>query len=492
LNIKDRTIFGVFWNGFGKLVNQLVQFIIMVVLAKLLVPADFGVVGIALIFTRLITLINELGIAAAIVQKKEINDYEIANLFTASLLTGLVLSVVLCLSSPYLASFFNAKILDGVLKVISITLIIGALGVIQKSLLNRELKFKQIANVEIVGVVIYGVVSIVLALFNYSVWSIVFGIIANNVVITFLFWILSDWKPKLYLNFVQLKSLVNFGLNVLGSNFVNYAGANIASFVAGKFLGTSLLGIYTLANTIINQTIGRISFIVGRVMFPALSKMQDDNDRYVNAFLKVLQVITLISFPFLIWITILANPFITVVFGEKWKDAIFPLQVFALVNIVKTVGNNVSTILLSKGRSDIEFKWNVVNIILMLMILLFTVRYGLNAMVLGIAIFQFVGTFVIQKITYSLVDLTLTRVGLTVLPNFMSALAMGGMIALFSHLLQGFLSPTVFLITAAVLGVIFYAGFLMVFNIRQLKELKMSLEESMLFEKIKNIKSAIV
>lgn len=492
MNLKDKTIFGVFWNGLGKLVNQFVQFLIMAVLAKLLVPADFGIIGIALIFTRLITILNEFGIAAAIVQKKEIDDYDIAALFTASLLSGIILLLILYFGAPYLAAFFDTAVLDKVLKTISITLLIGAMGIIPKALLNRGMKFKIIANIEIAGVIVYGVVSISMAILDYKVWSIVFGIIANNVVCTILFWIVNTWKPQLYFNYERIKSLVRFGLNVFGTNVVNYTGANLSSFITGKFLGTSMLGIFTLANATIHQTIGRLSFIVGRVMFPALSTIQDDNDRYINVFLKVLQVITLFSFPFLIWLILLAKPFVMAVFGDKWSGSIFPLQAFAVVSLVTTVGNNVGTVLLSKGRSDIEFKWNIIYYIISLIIMLVTVRYGLNMLVLGMVIQSFVGTFIIQKITYSLINLTVTKVMLNVLPNFLSALAMGITISIYDHFCSAYMPVFVFLISAAILALVSYIGFLFVFNNRQMHELKISLKDMMFFEKIKNVRRAVV
>ena len=489
--LKDQAIFGIIWNGLGKTVNQAVQFAIMVVLARLLTPSDFGIIAIALIFTRLITLLNEMGIAAAVIQRSKIEDDDLYTLFTSSIVSGVILTGVLILISPYLARFFDKQILEPVLKVLSITLIIGSLGVIQKSLLNRAVNFKKITKVEVSGVIVYGVVSIILAGLGYGIWSIVWGTITNHIVCTSIFWIKSDWKPKLMFHFGRFKQLIIFGLNVFGTNLVNFVGLNIASFVTGKFLGMASLGIYNLANSITSQTVGRLSFIIGRVMFPTLSKMQDDNERFSNAYIKVLQFIAIISFPILIGITVIAKPFILVVFGEKWSGSIFPLQALALIAIIRSIGNTVGFVLLSKGRSDIEFKWNVLHIIVFTGLLLYTVQYGLNVLVIGIVAINLIGIPIIQKITYSLIDLTLTRVVKTLLPIFLSALLMGVLVFVFDYFIAGYVSSLVLVILSIILGSVSYLSFLFIFNSSQMNELKNSFSDSLLIDEVKKVRNIV-
>jgi len=491
LNLKDQAIIGVIWNGIGKFFNQAIQFLIMVILARLLTPADFGIVGIAFIFTRFITLLNEMGIAAAVVQKLDMEEKDLNTLFTTSLVVGIVLMMVMFTGANGLAVFFETPVLEPILKILSITFLIGSLGVIQKSLANRDVNFKMIASVEIAGVAFYGVVSIVLAALGFGVWSIVYGMIANHIVSTFIFYIRTVWKPKVFFSLERFKSNVKFGINVFGTNIVNYFYMNLVSFVTGKFLGTSSLGIYTLANNITTQTVGRISYIIGRVMFPTMSKIQNDHERFASAYIKVLHFIAMLSFPFLIGVAAVAKPFVLVLFGEKWSGSIFPLQVLAIIAMLRQIGATINYVLLAKGRSDIEFKWNVFFIFVLSGMLMVTIKHGLDVLVIGIFVINLVGIPVIQKITFSLIDLTLWRVYKTLLPVFVSSALMGVIVYGFSLYLANYVSNILILILSAILGVILFFGFMFMFDRNQLKDFKTSISESIIGKKTQDLKNAV-
>lgn len=489
INLKNKAISGIFWNGLAKFSTQFIQLIIMAVLARLLLPSDFGIIGTTFIFTRFITLINEMGIAAAIVQRKEIDDDDITTLYVACLVMGLGLSAILFFTSPLLARFYNLPILAPVLKLSSITLIIGALGVIYKAWLLRMLDFKSIAIVEIAGISTYGLLSIILAKMGLGVWSIVWGNIGLHTVNTILYWIKVDWRARIYFSLKRFKNLINFGLNYLGTNLVNYTNFNLASFVIGKFVGMSSLGIYEISNNVTNQTVGRLSFIIGRVMFPTLSKIQDDNERFANVFLKVLLAIAVIAFPLLIGLIVIAKPMVLVVFGQKWESAIFPIQVLAAVSIVRSVGRTVGFVLQAKGRSDIEFKWNLVYMTAFLTLLIINTKYGLNGVLLSIAIITFIGSPIIQKISFSLIDLNLTTIIKTLAPVLFSAILMGITVFAFDHLLFFKFRLEVQLLLSILVGVISYGFYLFIFGQNRIIVLKESISDSILGEKFSKMRN---
>ena len=475
MELKKQAILGVTWNGLGKIVIQTVQLGIMIILARILMPADFGVIATTMIFTRLITLLNEMGIAAAVIQKEKIETVELATLFTASLVFGIFLSITLIACSLPLARFYNKEILAPILKLSSVTLIIGSLSVIQKALLNRNLNFKKIAQVEIFGIVGYGVVSIILAIKGYGVWSIVWGNIANHVLSTIIFWFVSEWKPILQFNFKCFLKLCKFGLNVFGTNLVNYTGMNLASLIIGKFLGMTSLGLYDLANNLTSQTVGRLTFIIGRVMFPTLSQMQNDNKRFANAYMKVLQVLIMIISPLLIGVAALARPFVFLVFGEKWNGSILPLQVLALVAILGTISSTVGFVLISKGRSDIELKFNIIYIFIYMLMLLFSIRFGLNGVVVSIVLITLISGPIIQKISFSLIDIKLMHVYLNIAPILISSTMMGIIVYAFSKVVSIYLATSWILVCSILIGIVVYLALLRILNRDGLKEIKTSL-----------------
>ena len=389
------------------------------------------------------------------------------------------------------AIFFEIDALEPILKVLSITFLVGALGLIQKSLFNRAVDFKTIASVEITGILFYGVISIVLAILGFGVWSIVYGTMANHIVTTILFYFKSDWKPKISFYYEKFQSNIKFGINVFGTNLVNYFYRNLVSFVTGKFLGTSSLGVYTLANNITAQTIGRLSFIIGRVMFPTMSKIQNDHERFANAYLKVVYLLALISFPFLVGVTVLAKPLVLVFFGEKWSGSIFPIQVLAIVGMLRSINGTINFILLAKGRSDIEFKWNIFYIFVLSGMLLLTIRHGLNTLVMGIFVISLIGAPIIQKITFSLIDLTLWKVYKSLSVIFISSVLMGIIVYGFSIFAGKYISNIMVLIISGILGAGLFIGFMIVLDYNRLKEFKISLSESIFGKKIGDIKEVV-
>lgn len=487
MNLKDRTIVGIIWNGFGRFVIQGLQILILIVLARILTPSDFGIVGIAAIFTRLITLLNEIGIASAVVQRLEIDKEDLSTLFVASLVSGIVLTGIMLFVAQYLALFFDVAVLQPVLQVLSITLIIGAASAVQKALCNRKLDFRQLAIFEACGMALYGIVSIVLALSGFGIWSIIYGTIANHLVCSVLFWIKSDWKPQFMFYFDRFKKLVDFGLIVLLTRLVNYVGINLASFVTGKFLGPAMLGLYSLANDMSSMTVGRITNIIGRVMFPTLSKMQDDNERFNNAYLKVLQFISIISFPLLVGMAVLAEPLILIVFGEKWRLAIFPLQALASIGILRSIGSSVGFVLLSKGRSDIELKWNLFYLLLFFAVLFFTAKFGLNALVMGIVAVNLVGIPIIQKITFSLIGLTFARLFMALGHILVCSILMGFAVYSFYYLLNPFSGDVLNFVFAIILGIVSYVLFLWGLVPGQMREMWSSLSDSIFMRKLRRV-----
>ena len=475
MSLKEKTVKGIIWNGVGKFVIQGLQLVISIVLARILTPADFGIIGIALIFIGLITLVNEMGVAAAVVQKLEIDSRDIGTMFITSVAVGLVLAILLAISSKPISIFFNTPVLSPILRVLSLTFIIGSFGVIQKALLNRKLDFKKIALGETGGILAYGAVAITLAVIGYGVWSIVWGTLANSIMATLLFGFMSHWKPVLLFDYKKFRETVHFGANVFGTNVINYLRMNLASFITGRYLGNADLGYFSLANTLSSMTVGRISYIVGRVMFPALSKIQDDTERFKNYYLKTIRTISIISFPLLMGLFVLAKPIVLVVDGEKWGMAIVPLQILAVVGLFRSIGSTVGFVLLAKGRSDIEFKWNLFYLVAFLLVLLISVRYGLIALVLGVAFVTIFGIPIIQKITNKLIDLTFKEMFGVLSPVFLTSLVMGGIVFVFYQFLSPLIPQLILLILSIFLGAISYLSIMAMWNTVEMKDLWKSL-----------------
>lgn len=396
---------GVFWSGISQFSTQLYQFIVMIILARLLFPEDFGVIGMAVIFTGLVQTINELGLSAAIIHKKNINDNHLSTSFWISLGLGIILFITTVIISPYIADFFKNELVGPVVSVLSIGFILGSFGVVHRSLLQKNIEFKKIAVTEISASVMSGTVSIILALLGFGVWSLVFGTIINNFTRVVLLWKVCTWRPSMTFDLTSFTELFSFGAHVMGSQFLNYFDSNVDYLLIGKFLSATALGHYTLAYQLSTFPLTKISSIITSVTFPTFSIIQDDNDSLRYAYLKVNKYISTITFPLLAGLIMVAPDFIPLVFGEKWAPMIVPLQILCVAGALKSVGTTVGSILLSKGRSDIQFKWNIFTAIVLTIAILIGLRYGLTGVAMAITIMSFLLFFIIQSIANNLINL---------------------------------------------------------------------------------------
>ncbi|AKB76259.1 Lipopolysaccharide biosynthesis protein WzxC [Methanosarcina lacustris Z-7289] len=396
---------GVFWSGISQFSTQMYQFIVIIVLARLLYPEDFGIIGMAVIFTGLVQTINELGLSAAIIQKKNINDNHLSTSFWISLGLGISLFITTVIISPYIADFFKNELVGPVVSVLSIGFIFGSCSVVHRSLLQKNIEFKKIAITEIVASVMSGSLSIILALFGFGVWSLVFGTILSNFTRSVLLWKVCTWRPSMTFDLTSFKELFSFGAHVMGSRFLNYIDSNIDYLLIGKFLSATALGHYTLAYQLSTFPLTRISSIITSVTFPTFSIIQDDNDTLRYAYLKVIKYISTITFPLLAGLIMVAPDFIPIAFGEKWAPMIVPLQILCVAGALKSVGTTVGSILLSKGRSDIQFKWNVFTAIVLPIAILIGIRYGITGVAMAITMMSFLLCLIIQSIANNLINL---------------------------------------------------------------------------------------
>lgn len=407
MNLTTKTVKGVGWSGTSQIVTQGFQFIVKIILARLLLPDDFGIIGMALIFTTLMQTVNELGLSAAIIQRKDINNTHLSTSFWISIIMGLILCAVTIIASPFIAVFFKKELIQPVISILSIGFILGSFGIVHRTLLVKKIDFKNVAIAEAGAAAFSGIVSVVLALLGFGVWSLVIGSLIGNLGSSVLLWITCSWRPSMIFDLKSFKELFGFGKNVMGSRILDYIESNADYLLIGKFLDANSLGLYTLAYQMAIFPLSKISHIFARVAFPAFSNIQDDNAKLRIYYLKVIKYTSLITFPLLAGLAIIAPEFIPIAIGEKWMPMVLPLQILCILGALNSIGTHVGTILLCKGRPDIQFKWSIFTSIVLPIAILIGVRYGIIGVAIAGTIMSLLLFLIIQNITNSLIDLGL-------------------------------------------------------------------------------------
>jgi len=457
-NLTKQATLGILWTGISQFSTQFFRFAVTIVLARLLFPEDFGLIGMAAIFIGVVTTVNELGLSAAIIQRKEINESHLSTSFWTSVIVGVILCILTIVASPFVADFFQEELVQPILVTLSFVFIIGSFAVVPEALLAKNLNFKKIAIAEIGSEISSGIIAIILAFSGLGVWSLVWRMLIGNSILVILLGMIYPWRPSMIFSYKSFKELFSFGINVTGSRLLNYTQSNIDYLVIGKLLGALDLGYYTLAYSIITFPLRRISWVITRVTFPTFSIIQDDNAKLREGYLKVIRYISLVTFPMIAGLFIISPEFVTVVLGEKWSPIVLILQILCIAGAIKSVGTTTGSILLSKGRADIEFKWNIFRIIILTVAILIGANYGIVGVAVAVTVVSFSLFWIIQMIANRLIDLSFYNYFKALYPATISSLIMVFSIGIFKEAAFTVynLSATVTLIGSIIVGILVY------------------------------------
>ncbi|MBN1466492.1 MOP flippase family protein [candidate division KSB1 bacterium] len=398
-SLKQRTVSGVLWSGMARMATQLVLFVVMAILARLLSADDFGIVGMAAIITVAIVMVNDKGLGMSIVQNKDLAETHLSTLFWTSVGFGLLLYLISFIASFPLAVFFRQEIVQPVVAIIALGFLIGGFGIVQKSLLTREMAFKQLAVVEVSATLAGGVLAIVLALMGFGVWSLVANVLARDLITVLVLWFICKWRPMLHFSSAELREYIAFSSTVLANDGAIYLITNVDVTIIGRVLGSAALGVYNFALYMVKLPVTRLSSIVAKVIFPAFSSLQNDPDKFKAAYLEAVKYISLITFPVLAGVAVFANEFVIIVLGEKWFAMARPLVILTPMAMLKSVGTIKNSVLMAVGRPDIELKWNLFYLLPLVGAVYYGARYGIVGVATAFTMLYVVTFPIIQHIT---------------------------------------------------------------------------------------------
>lgn len=379
---KHLVILGVFWNTIQMVVNLAFSFIIRLILAKLLFPEQFGLIGMAAVFIGLIEVFNDLGIGAALIQRKQEKLQEVH--FHTAFWTGLGWSIGVFLimslaAAPLAAIFYDEPLLEKIIPIMSLGILASPFNLVQNAQLTKQMDFKKIALIKNASSIFAGILALSLALLGAGVWSLVFNSVTALLIAVPLYFIATNWRPKLIWNKEAFHDIFGFGLYTTGTNFVNYLINNIDYLLIGKLINAEALGAYTFAFVLTNTLRIKIMGVFNKVMYPLYGKKQSDPESLKRYYLKVVSYNSIAIYPFMVFMFALAEPFILDFFGNKWVDAIRPLQILSLSVMVHMLVNSNTSLIRGMGRPDLEMKLQIFKSVLFLPVLAVGIHYyGIN------------------------------------------------------------------------------------------------------------------
>lgn len=350
--IKNKAVKGISWSAIDSVASQGVTFVVGIVLARLLSPEEFGIVGVAMIFVALFSKIVDCGFSNALIRKQDAKDEDYNTTFLFNLVLSCVLYLVCYLGAPYIANFFRSAILADVIRFISLILIINAFAIIQRTKLIKRIDFKTQAKISIFASLIGGVIGIVMAIYECGVWSLVGQQLSRQFCNSLFLWIFNNWKPKLEFSIRSFKSLFSYGGKLMLSGLIDTICGEITTIFIGKIYTPATLGQYSRAKQFSCVFSSNVSSVVERVTYPVLSEFQKQEDKLIASYRKIVCSLMLVSGVGTAIIASCAKSIVLILLGAKWMDVIVYLQLVAFVEITIPIKNVNLNLLQVYGRSD--------------------------------------------------------------------------------------------------------------------------------------------
>lgn len=461
---------GAMWNGLTYAVSKGLVLISTIVLARLLVPDDFGLVGIGLLVISYLEIVNDFGVSAAVIQRREDHLRTADVAFWTNMALGTCLTVVGVVSAPFIAEFFRDERATPIIQVLSLTFFISSVGAIHESRLRRELDFKRRVVPELAKGVVKGGVAIGLAVAGFGAWSLVWAQTASALVGSMMYWRALAWWPRRRWDRTIARSLLAFGSQITLVGLLGTVLRNVDYILIGRWLGTQALGLYTLAFRMPQLVVEGVATIVGQVVFPAFSRVQHDPDRLRAALLRVLTTTSLLIAPLGIGIALVADPFVRLFYGEQWTPAIATMQLLAVYMVVQSASRNVGDLYKATGQPGVLTRLALVKLAFTVPALLLAVPHGIVAVAATQVGAATAATVIDLTVASRRVGIGLRDIGRVFAPATRATAAMTAT-GLGTIVLLDERHPAVVLLAVVPVGVATYCGALLLFDRERAVEL---------------------
>ena len=418
-SLKQKTITGVSWSLVEQVLARGVNFIIGIILARLLSPTDYGLVGMLGIFLGISQIFIDGGLASALIQRKSPSDKDFSTVYIINMSMSIVLYAVLFFIAPYVATFYDQPLLKPLLRVLAISLIIAS---VQSTLLSIRVDFKSKTYISILSSIISGSVGILCAYRGMGVWALVAQTIASSAALTVLTLLFVRWMPRLVFSKESFKNLFSFSSKILVASLISTVYDNAYPMVIGKKFSAADVGQYTRAGQFPGIANGTITGALGKVAFPVFSKIQDDDERLIMAYEKYIQIASFILFPILMGICGCAKPLVSFLLTDKWLECVPLMQILCfgiITNGITTINLNL---LYVKGRSDYVLKLEIIKKSIAFSILFISMFFSVKIMCYGQVLYCFVSMYLNTYYTKKLLGYSFGKQIKVVYPYFLIAL----------------------------------------------------------------------
>lgn len=457
-SLKKKTIGGLLWS-FGDLMgNQGIQFIIQIILARMLLPEHFGLIGMIIVFIAVSNSIVDSGFTQALIREQNTTQTDYSTVFYFNLAVSILIYFFMYLIAPAVSAFFGEPELISLLRVLTLGIIINAFGIIPRAMFTKEVNFKAQAKVNMAASIISGVAAVAMALGGFGVWSLVFRTLVLNAIQSLLLTVSKKWLPSLVFSISSFKRLFGFGWKLLVSGLIDTIFTNIYFVIIGRQYSTGQLGYYTNASKFCDMAAQNLSATIQRVTYPVLSSIQNEKERLKQSYRKIIKLSAFIIFPMMIGLAAIAEPLIHLLFGERWMPMVIYFQLLCIGGMLYPIHALNLNILQVKGRSDLFLNLEILKMAVasVLIFLAIWLKLGIFGLVGAAVLDSYIALFINTYYSGREISYTVKEQMKDLVPIYVVSVMMG----LVVYMAGGFLSENSLLpmLLQILLGIIFYMG----------------------------------
>lgn len=464
-SLPNKAVKGVVWSAVERFSVQGIQFILSMIIARLVDPSEYGLIAMLAIFLAIAQIFVNSGFAYALIQKKDRSETDFSTVFYFNIVIALFVYILLYGAAPFIAAFYEEPLLIVVTRWIGLNIIISAFSIVQRAKLTLLLDFKTQAKASLLAVIFSGIAGVVLAYYGYGVWALVVQALASNFINTFLLWIFSPWFPLWIFSWQSFRRLFSFGSKLLLSGLLHTIYINLYSLVIGKKYSATDVGYYNRAYSLAQFPSVNITDIITRAIYPVQCELQDKEERLTASFIQYLRMSCFIIFPLMIGLAIIAKPLIVVLLTEKWGPAAELLSILCIAYMwypIMVINNQILNV---KGRSDYFLKAEIIKKVIAIGILILTLPLGLRVLCWGVVLYNLLDCLIIIHYAKKVIQTSYRQQLKNVAPLLLLNAAMGLLVCL-SMMLSTTLGVQV--ITGILSGVLSYVGMSYLFRIKEL------------------------
>lgn len=423
-SLKEKTAKGLSWGFVDNLLGTGVTAVVSIILARLLSTAEFGLVGMIAIFISVASSLMDSGFSGALIRKQDAKDADFNTVFYTNLVLSLILYVILFFGAKWIAAFYNIAELTNLVRVMGLSVIVMAFTQVQKVIFIRKIDFKTQTFISLAASLISGVAGIWMAVKGCGVWSLVVQQLSRLIIVSILLWVFSSWKPSLSFSFSSFKEMFSFGSKLLVSSLISVIWTEIYSLVIGKCYSPSLVGQYTRAEKFKSMVTTNIAQVVQRVSYPVMSNIQNEKERQVRVYRKVVKTTVLLTFTLGFGLMACADSMIVTLIGEKWLPAAGFLRILIISGVFLPLLYSSVNIFNANGKSNITLSLEIVKTVMAVVPVVLGIYYSIDALLWGMAAVSVISYLIHIWCVSRVIDYSVKRQILDILPSLLLSLLM--------------------------------------------------------------------